>query len=76
MLTVRVLLPCSPLLHLHLQQPPKGALMYGPPGCGKTLLAEAMASECEANFMAVGASDLINKMFGSSEANVSGFCQH
>ena len=50
--------------------------MYGPPGCGKTLLAEAMASECEANFMAVGASDLINKMFGSSEANVSGFCQH
>eukprot|EP01079_Euglenida_sp_SAG-EU17-18_P007944 gene7944-1418_t len=51
-------------------QPSKGVLFYGPPGCGKTLLAKAIATECEANFIAVKGPQLLTMWFGESEANV------
>ena len=48
----------------------KGVLFYGPPGCGKTLLAKAIANECQANFISVKGPELLTKWFGESEANV------
>ena len=51
-------------------QPSKGVLFYGPPGCGKTLLAKAIANECEANFISVKGPELLTMWFGESEANV------
>jgi transitional endoplasmic reticulum ATPase len=48
----------------------KGVLFYGPPGCGKTLLAKAIASECKANFISVKGPELLTMWFGESEANV------
>mmetsp|Transcript_38891 Transcript_38891/g.61589 ORF Transcript_38891/g.61589 Transcript_38891/m.61589 type:complete len:603 (-) Transcript_38891:39-1847(-) len=50
--------------------PPKGVLFYGPPGCGKTLLAKAIATECQANFISVKGPELLTMWFGESEANV------
>ena len=50
--------------------PSRGALFYGPPGCGKTLLAKAIANECQANFISVKGPELLTKWFGESEANV------
>ncbi|CAN6285724.1 unnamed protein product [Urochloa humidicola] len=50
--------------------PSKGVLFYGPPGCGKTLLAKAIANECQANFISVKGPELLTKWFGESEANV------
>jgi transitional endoplasmic reticulum ATPase len=51
-------------------QPSKGVLFYGPPGCGKTLLAKAVASECSANFISIKGPELLTMWFGESEANV------
>lgn len=51
-------------------QPTKGVLFYGPPGCGKTLLAKAVASECKANFLSIKGPELLTMWFGESEANV------
>jgi len=51
-------------------QPSKGVLFYGPPGCGKTLLAKAVASECSANFVSIKGPELLTMWFGESEANV------
>lgn len=50
--------------------PPSGALLYGPPGCGKTLLARAAASSVGANFIAVSGPELLDKWLGGSEARV------
>jgi transitional endoplasmic reticulum ATPase len=49
---------------------PRGALLYGPPGCGKTLLAKAMACECEANFISIKGPQLLSKWVGESSGNV------
>jgi transitional endoplasmic reticulum ATPase len=51
-------------------QPSKGVLFYGPPGCGKTLLAKAVAHECSSNFISVKGPELLTMWFGESEANV------
>ncbi|KAF0984852.1 hypothetical protein FDP41_000751 [Naegleria fowleri] len=52
------------------QEASKGVLFYGPPGCGKTLLAKAIANECQANFISVKGPELLTMWFGESEANV------
>ncbi len=64
-----------PIEHRHLferfgMQASRGVLFYGPPGCGKTLLAKAIANECGANFISVKGPELLNMWFGGSEANV------
>ncbi|KAL8454495.1 hypothetical protein Emed_000216 [Eimeria media] len=51
-------------------RPSRGVLFYGPPGCGKTLLAKAVANECKANFISVKGPELLTMWFGESEANV------
>jgi len=50
--------------------PSKGVLFYGPPGCGKTLMAKAVANECGANFISIKGPELLTQWFGESEANV------
>jgi len=50
--------------------PSRGVLFYGPPGCGKTLMAKAVANECQANFISVKGPELLTMWFGESEANV------
>jgi len=45
-------------------------LFYGPPGCGKTLLAKAVANECQANFISIKGPEILTMWFGESEANV------
>ena len=51
-------------------KPPKGILLYGPPGCGKTLLAKAVATESEANFIAVRGPELMSKWVGETERGI------
>lgn len=49
---------------------PAGVLLWGPPGCGKTLLAKAVANESKANFISVSGPELLNKYVGESERAV------
>jgi len=51
-------------------KPPKGALLYGPPGCGKTLLARALATESSGNMILVRGSEILSKWVGESEKAV------
>jgi len=61
-----------PLTHSHLFNalsitPPRGVLLYGPPGCSKTLMARALATEGNMNFLAVKGPELLSKWLGESE---------
>jgi SpoVK/Ycf46/Vps4 family AAA+-type ATPase len=48
-----------------------GILLYGPPGCGKTMIARAIANECNASFVSVGISEVLNMWMGESERNLA-----
>ena len=48
-------------------EPPKGVLLYGPPGCGKTLIAKAVANETSAYFTTISGPEIIGKYYGESE---------
>jgi SpoVK/Ycf46/Vps4 family AAA+-type ATPase len=48
-----------------------GTLLYGPPGCGKTLMARAVSTECNASFIPVGISDVLSVWHGASESNIA-----
>jgi SpoVK/Ycf46/Vps4 family AAA+-type ATPase len=50
---------------------PRGILFFGPPGCGKTLLAAAIATEIDASFYSIDATSIMSKWLGESEKNVS-----
>jgi transitional endoplasmic reticulum ATPase len=61
-----------PITHSHLFEalhipPPRGVLLYGPPGCSKTLMARALATEGQMNFLAVKGPELLSKWLGESE---------
>lgn len=64
-----------PLRHPELFQrlgiePPRGVFLYGPPGCGKTLLAKAVANESDANFSVISGPEIMSKFYGESEARL------
>ncbi|KAJ1609675.1 nuclear VCP like protein [Cryptosporidium canis] len=65
----------SPIKNAHIYdrfglETPSGVLLYGPPGCGKTLLAKAIAKESGANFISIRGPELLNKYVGESEKAV------
>ncbi len=51
-------------------EPPKGVLLHGPPGCGKTLLAKALANEAEAYFNPINGPEIMSKFYGESEKRI------
>jgi transitional endoplasmic reticulum ATPase len=64
-----------PLRHPELFQrlgiePPRGVFLYGPPGCGKTLLAKGVANESDANFFVISGPEIMSKFYGESEARL------
>lgn len=61
--------PKDKLLH-YTPNPPKGFLLYGPPGCSKTMAAQALATEADLNFFAVKGAELLNMYVGESERQI------
>jgi transitional endoplasmic reticulum ATPase len=64
-----------PLRHPELFQrlgiePPRGVFLFGPPGCGKTLLAKGVANESDANFYVISGPEIMSKFYGESEARL------
>lgn len=53
-------------------EPPKGVFLYGPPGCGKTLIARAVANETDAYFNSISGPEIMGKYYGESEARLRG----
>jgi len=51
-------------------EPPKGVLLYGPPGCGKTLIARVIANETDAYFLQLSGPQIMHKFYGESEAHL------
>ncbi len=51
-------------------EPHSGILLYGPPGCGKTLIAKVLASESEANMYSINGPEIMNKYYGETEAKL------
>ncbi|MHA1895584.1 MAG: CDC48 family AAA ATPase [Candidatus Helarchaeota archaeon] len=51
-------------------QPPSGVLLHGPPGCGKTLLAKAVANESDSYFLSINGPEIMSKFYGESEKRI------
>ncbi|KAK1759457.1 P-loop containing nucleoside triphosphate hydrolase protein [Echria macrotheca] len=67
---VRLSTESPSILSRYFDRPPKGFLLYGPPGCSKTMAAQAMATESGLNFFAVKGAELLNMYVGESERAV------
>jgi AAA family ATPase len=67
---VRLSVEPPEILSRYFDRPPKGFLLYGPPGCSKTMAAQAMATESGLNFFAVKGAELLNMYVGESERAV------
>ncbi|KAK4043384.1 P-loop containing nucleoside triphosphate hydrolase protein [Parachaetomium inaequale] len=67
---VRLSVESPEILSRYFDRPPKGFLLYGPPGCSKTMAAQAMATESGLNFFAVKGAELLNMYVGESERAV------